>query len=385
MILYQMLQLNIMRIKCLLSVLILLYGLSVSRAQYVVPQVVASLPAVISESSGLETAVGGGFWTHNDSGDSSRFYQLDSAGALIRMIWLWPESMIDCEDMTSDDSLNLYIGDFGNNDNNRTDLRIYKICGADSLIHDSVSPGLITFVYPDQHAFPPDSNHLNFDCEAMFHYRDSLYLFSKNRGPSMYSRMYRLPDMPGNYVAELLDSFNTGTWITSADISPDGQYMALLSETRIRIFSDFSGIRFFDGNYLELNMSTYTQKEALVFAGDTGLYMTDEVFFGTGGKLYYVDLKPWFSSINEEVSIEADCKVYPDPARSDLFIRTNSTDPVVSAEFLDPCGRRLAMERPSAISEGTYKVSIRGDFSGLVLLRIGFTNGNYCVRPVVIE
>jgi hypothetical protein len=374
-----------MKIKIPLLGFLFLLGLSESRSQYVVPQVVAALPASISESSGLETAVGGGFWTHNDSGDQSRFYLLGSNGALLRTICLRSEIETDCEDMAGDDSLNLYIGDFGNNDNNRTDLRIYKIFRSDSLPMDTVTPGLISFVYPDQHAFPPDSNHLNFDCEAMFHYRDSLYLFSKNRGPSMYSRMYRLPDLPGNYVAELLDSFNTGTWVTSADISPDGHYMALLSEARIRIFSDFSGVRFFDGNYLELNMATYTQKEAVVFAGDSALYMTDEVFFSTGGNLYYVDLKPWTSGITNDAYADPECVIYPNPASGEIFIRRNAEDPVVAAELLDPCGRRLAMAQTAAIAEGTFRISIDGNLSGFVLLRIGYASGKSCVRPVVIE
>lgn len=186
------------------SAIIFLLTATSIRAQIADPVVMCQLPSVLNESSGVETSNSNTIWTHNDSGDSARIFNIDTAGNILRIVFFDVDTAFDCEESTRDENGNYYLGDFGNNLNNRTNLRIYKIPNPDTLSVDTISPQMITFLYPDQTLFPPDSSMLNFDCEAMFHFQDSLYLFSKNRGTSTYSRMYRLPDQPGDYVAELV-------------------------------------------------------------------------------------------------------------------------------------------------------------------------------------
>lgn len=221
---------------------------------------ITPLPSLAWESSGIEVNNPSNIWTHNDSGDSARIYNIDTTGNILRVICLQVDTAKDCEESTQDSIGNYYIGDFGNNNNDRTDLRIYKIPNPDSIASDTITPQIIRFHFPDQHMFPPPSNEQNFDCEAMFHFHDSLYLFSKNRGTSSYCKMYRLPDQEGDYTAELIDSFDTGTWVTAADISPDGTRMALLSETNIWLFTDIEGSNFFGGNQQQIQMYI-TQKK----------------------------------------------------------------------------------------------------------------------------
>ncbi len=152
-----------------------------------------------------------------------------------------------------------------------------------------IEPGIIHFSYPDQFLFPPEASDLNYDCEAMFHFKDSLYLFSKNRGLSTYCKMYRLPDKPGFYTASLLDSFDTHFWITAADISPSGKSVILMSNGGLWLFTNYSGTSFFRGNSRQLTFEN-TQKEAVVFVSETEVYMTDEINFSVGGNLYDIDL-----------------------------------------------------------------------------------------------
>jgi hypothetical protein len=54
-------------------------------------------------------------------------YEIDTLGNLIRTININSANNSDWEDITQDDLNNFYIGDFGNNNNDRTNLRIYKI------------------------------------------------------------------------------------------------------------------------------------------------------------------------------------------------------------------------------------------------------------------
>ena len=62
--------------------------------------------------------------------------------------------------------------------------------------------------------------------------------------------LYQIPAKPGDYNAVLKGEFQTlktkkeGA-ITSADISPDGTKMAMLSQKNVWIFYDFEGKRFF--------------------------------------------------------------------------------------------------------------------------------------------
>jgi len=204
---------------------------------------------------------------------------------------------------------------------------------------------------------------MNFDCEAMFHFQNSLYLFSKNRGTSTWSKMYRLPDQPGDYVAELTDSFNTGNWVTAADISPSGQNMALLSESRIWLFTGISGTNFFGGEAHVISM-TYTQKEAVVFVNDSLIYITDEYFFGYGGNLYKLNLASCINGLNEVPENNSSFLVYPNPATETLYILAPPIGSPFSIKIKDEHGKTVAVyENETTIpvahlGPGMYFISI---------------------------
>ncbi|NNF02291.1 MAG: hypothetical protein HKN22_06370, partial [Bacteroidia bacterium] len=268
-----------------------------SYAQTHDPRVVCNLPNFLTESSGVEVINDNAVWTHNDGGSQAQLYLLDTNGVVIRTLHFLNSGNNDWEDLCSDASGNIYVGDFGNNYNNRQDLKIYKIPDPTTFTNDSIIPEVINFSYPDQTMFPPPSSQQNYDCEGFFHYGDSLYLFSKNRGTSNFTKMYRIPDDTGTYVATLVDSFDTSRWITAADISPNNSRMVLLSENIIHVFEGFNGSSFFNGQYYPINI-TLTQKEAIGFIDEDRVYMTDELLFTIGRKMYEVDVDAIISSIN---------------------------------------------------------------------------------------
>ncbi|HYV92304.1 MAG TPA: hypothetical protein VE978_10990 [Chitinophagales bacterium] len=291
--------------------LILLPSLSFS--QKIKPEYSQRLPNEIHESSGLalmrpiqvfsyegKVIDSLGLCTVNDGGDKERvFYITKKYGEPYPQFWVMNAANHDWEDLALDDSSNLYIGDFGNGLNRRRNLGIYKVYVSPARLNfpfpspafvDSAS--LISIHYPDQKQFPPPPSNWNFDCEAFFHHRDSLYIFSKNLSSPNdgYTKMYRLPDQPGNYTAELVDSFYLNEPVTSADISPDGKTIVLLTYFSLWVFKDFPDHNFFDGKIFQFPFNGLTQKEAICFANDHELFMTDERHFGKGGKLYKIDL-----------------------------------------------------------------------------------------------
>ena len=115
-----------------------------------------SLPKKLKEVSGIiyseKTNV---LWTLEDSGNANAIYGLNAEnGSLEKTITIENTQNIDWEDITKDSEGNLYIGDFGNNDNDRQDLCIYKI---DKNTLDKENTTLaykISFAYPEQKEFP---------------------------------------------------------------------------------------------------------------------------------------------------------------------------------------------------------------------------------------
>jgi hypothetical protein len=260
-------------------------------------QTITKLPKVVNESSGMELNDNNQIWTLNDSGGKPELYLCDTTGGLIRTLKIANAKNRDWEDLTQDDRGNYYIGDFGNNNNGRKDLTIYKIPNPDRVRADFVRAQTITFSFEDQTAFPPPRDQLNFDCESVIWKDGHLYLFSKHRTFPMRTNLYRLPDAPGDYVAQKISSFQTSGpdetdlfnhWISAADISPDGTKVCIISSGKMWIFYDFEGDDFFSGQHRRIDLSSSSQREAIVFVSNTSVYMTDEEWFGGIGRNLYV-------------------------------------------------------------------------------------------------
>ncbi len=236
-----------------------------------------NLPDPIAESSGLLYAGNGILWTHGDSDTRPVLYAFDTLGVLLDSIIVAAPN-IDWETLASDSSGYLYIGDIGNNLNNRTDLQILKLWPDTSL--DTAIPEVISFSYPDQHQFP---GVVSFDCEAMFYAHDSLYLLSKNYllGGNGISKLYRLPAYAGTYQATLIDSIDLGLFIvTGADLSPQQNRLVVLCYGKIILISGFQNRDFLSGAKQDFLLSL-SQSEGIAFANQDTLYYSNEA-----GNLY---------------------------------------------------------------------------------------------------
>lgn len=262
----------------------------------------AKLPKLVDETSGLEESGPNKIWTFNDSGGKPELYLFNKTGKHLKTIKVKGAKNRDWEDITKDDKGNFYIGDIGNNLNKSKALRIYKIPNPNQATNNVVKAELIKFKYEDQHEFPPEKNHLNFDAEALIWFNNHLYIFSKNRTHPFDGKinLYRLPDQPGKYVAEKIGSFDTGgrdnmtdDWITAGDLSPSGKKLALLSSGKVWIFYNFKGDRFLEGSRKLILLPHKTQKEGICFINENQLYISDEEWQGKiGRKLYQLTLKP---------------------------------------------------------------------------------------------
>jgi hypothetical protein len=234
---------------------------------------VGRLPAALHESSGLARAdTAGQLWTHGDGGTPPRLTLVELPGTVRRRLDLNPLPNVDWEELAQDTAGRLYVGDFGNNDNRRRQLAIYRVNPHEAR----PAVDTIAFRYPDQRAFPPPRGRRNFDCEAFFWFDDSLHLFSKDRGWQRWVKHYVLPARPGRYVAALRDSLQLNTLITAADISPDGRTVALLGYGGVFLFARQPGRRLFDSPKSFRALPGSGQAEGLVFVDDSTFVVSNE-------------------------------------------------------------------------------------------------------------
>ncbi|CAM3461251.1 hypothetical protein [Flavobacterium chungbukense] len=258
-----------------------------------------SLPKKLKEVSGIsyfpETNI---LYTLEDSGNKNAIYAIDSKGKLAKTITVSNATNVDWEDITKDKSGNIYIGDFGNNDNERRDLCIYKVA-KNQLSNDLAQAEYkISFSYPEQKEFPPKKKEMFFDVESFFEHSGYFYLFTKNRSKGFDGTafIYKIKNAKGPQKAVKIGEFKTCNnynhcVLTSATISPDGKKVALLSHDKVLIFKDFKGDLFHKGTQTQIELNHFSQKEAIVFKDNNTLLIADEKADKIGGNVYEFKLK----------------------------------------------------------------------------------------------
>ncbi|TRW25140.1 hypothetical protein FMM05_07480 [Flavobacterium zepuense] len=277
-----------MKFSYLLPATILL--LSCSSSEPTKLKEIASLS--LKEVSGMEY-INGELWALEDSGNDNKIYKIADDGSVAKEVTITNATNTDWEDMAADKEGNIYIGDFGNNNNDRKDLAIYKLAAGNL----GTAADKITFYYSEQKAFPPKKSEWIYDVESFFVQNGNFYLFTKNRSKGFDGTVsvYRVPNKAGNHAAKLLGTIKTcGDYhtcaLTSADISPDGTKVVLLSGDKIWLLTNFGTDNFAGCDMKQLNLNHYSQKEAICFKDNDNLYIADEKDGKEGKKLYSIKL-----------------------------------------------------------------------------------------------
>ncbi|WP_210486322.1 hypothetical protein [Rufibacter aurantiacus] len=233
----------------------------------------AKLPGAVVESSGLELAdKPNTYWTHNDAGNAPILYKINEQGKLLQEVTIQGATNTDWEDLAEDNQGNLYIGDMGNNSNKRKDLCIYKVS-----LKNGFKAQQIKFTYEDLPAGKIAKENRNFDCEAFFWQNGKLYLISKDRGAERTAKLYVLPDDAGTHTARLLSKKELNGLVTSADLSPDGRHLAVLTYGKLYLYPVAKGsTQFFSQTPRILDLPAIGQAEAVLFKDNQHLVITNE-------------------------------------------------------------------------------------------------------------
>ena len=251
---------------------------------------VGSLSKDLKEISGLvfisdELMVG-----VNDGGNDAKLYFINLNGEITHEVTVTDAENEDWEDIAFDGKDNIYIGDFGNNQNKRQDLCIYKVSLKEALKEKKVTSKKLSFNYANQTSFPPKEEDLHFDCEAMAYYNDSLYVFTKCRAEPFdgMSYVYSIDPKEKNQEAKFIGKLytgNVGWWqdgITGVDIQADICYV--LTYNRLMKYKIVDQkMEFIQWTYL----TPITQKECVAVNSKGKIYVADEESGALGGGFLY--------------------------------------------------------------------------------------------------
>ena len=338
-----------------------------------------NLDAKIAETSGL-IFWDNMFWTHNDNSDIN-LYALDTLyGKIEQQHPLTGISNTDWEEISQDENY-IYIGDFGNNSGNRTDLKVYRVAKqgfyGNTLHFDS-----ICFSYPEQVDFDSESYDSDFDCEAFIVSGDSLYLFTKEWAGNR-TTLYSVPKTPGTWDAKRGAVINVNGLITGAVYISDKRVIVLTGYSEklkpfLYLLYDFTGTGFFGGNKRKIDLLLpYHQVEAIANTNGTRFFITNEAFsyeplIRNSQKIHLVDLRSFLGDyLGLSVPIPDTLNnfiISPIPANNYIIVQS-LTELIPADYFLINMSGQIV--KTGELESDTSLVNLSDLSSGIYFLRIG--------------
>ena len=357
----------------------------------------AELSDELKEASGL-SYFDQQLWVANDASNTNEVFLIDSVnGTILRKVVVAGAENMDWEELAEDDT-HLYVGDFGNNLGNRTDLRIYKIAKA-ALSNSIVNAEVIEFVFSDQTDLSINENNHNFDCEAFFCYQDSLFLFSKN-WVNAKTRFYSLPNTPGAHIAQLRDSLDVDGLITGADINEQGDVLLLGYSGLTNFFwllYDYQGTHFFSGNKRRIELGSVGnngQTEGVSFAANgTGYICSERISFGgfqLPPKLLSFETRQWTTPIvdanNEIDKATFEVVLSPNPAKQQMRLEfSQALSEAMHVQVYTGLGR-LVLKDQMAVGATTFEIELEERWqSPFLLLHLKDSRYQIVKKILVIE
>ncbi len=342
---------------------------------------ITNLDNAVNETSGL-ILLNHRLITHNDSGGEPALYEIDTAsGQVLRKVIVQNATNVDWEDIAIDPSY-IYIGDFGNNLGDRTDLKIYRVLISDYLnaSNDSILADIINFSYSNQSNFTSANMATNFDAEALVSISDSLYIFTKNWKNS-WTNVYGLSNQPGTYSIHKKDSLDVKGFITGATFNPHTQdftllgYNFLLSPFAVKV-TGFSNGSFANAtlqkHQLPFSSSHSGQTEGICFINNDQYFVSAEESQGKSTALFLVNL-------SDDMSIsdftDKENLLYPNPVSGILNLKNTN---ITLSEIYNESGILL-------LKSEKQEIDVSGLGSGTYMLITLATDGKTDTNKIVIK
>jgi hypothetical protein len=343
------------------------------------------LPNTVSETSGL-LFYNGKLITHNDSGDNANLYELDTiSGTITRTITITNATNIDWEDITQDDT-HIYIGDFGNNNGNRQDLKIYRILKSDYNSSTSVTSEIITFSYEDQVNFSTNPYNHDFDAEAFSAYNNELIIFSKNWATSEV-KAYSIPKTIGNHSAKNIGSYNSEGLITGSTYnSEDNSFLLcgynkngslfLLFLQNIDITNPFDGV--IERTDITTNIGLASQIEGIAYISGGKYFLSRENVnrnqLVLKQHLFRFD-NGSFSTLSVDDFVFNKVIIYPNPSKELIQVTGIAIEQIF---IIDTQGRKVFTQKNSSNQIRIHKLT-----AGTYFLKIASKNNTIITKKFI--
>ncbi len=230
-------------------------------------------------------------WTHNDSGDTDRFFAISRTGELLGTWSIEGVLPRDLEDLAigpgPDGEPNyLYLGDVGDNNRVRDELRVLRLpepqvqTDAPEPLNEAVTPEVIELFFQD--GIPRDSEAIFVDPLT-----GDIYLVIKDRDGLGISGIFRAAAPFGSEapaplveVAELIfggDALPGSDLATGADISEDGEWIVIRTYSSLFLWwrnPEKTLWQAFEHNACPSPLAHEPQGEAVGFAANGRDYLT---------------------------------------------------------------------------------------------------------------
>ena len=233
----------------------------------------------LREGSGIAASrKPGRFWSHNDSGEPI-LVALDSSGKMVGQVRVSGAAVEDWEAIAvgpCPEGSCIYIGDIGDNDAGRSNITIYRVPEPADVSGSVQSSHVIRARYPDG----------SHDAESLVvtPKGDLLIVTKGDTGPI---GLYRLPSASSKSesivtmeaVGKPRDPGREGEdRITDAAISPNGEWIALRSNSSILIYRTSSLLAgdWQEASRISLQGLREPQGEGITFGDETTLFLVGE-------------------------------------------------------------------------------------------------------------
>lgn len=235
----------------------------------------------VNESSGLARSYAdpGWYYTHNDSGDSARFWKFDLKGGMAGPYTIPGAKAVDWEDMASasrNGKNYLYFADFGDNAERRASIQIYRIeepKGSRATAIGTVD--VFDLTYPDgphnAESFLVNPLTEEFTIVAKTTQENSGVYILKNPKPG-----------PGKLIKagswKIGEAAEPARLTTGGDFSADGRYVVIRTYLAAYEFElPFSG-EWWKTEPVKIKLASELQGEAIAYSLDGSKLLTTSEF-----------------------------------------------------------------------------------------------------------
>lgn len=346
-----------------------------------------ALPNGVSESSGA-IYVNKKLVTHTDSGGENKLYEITLDTEMItRVVSITNATNVDWEAIAQDET-HIFIGDFGNNNGTRTDLKIYKILKSDFNSSTSVTAETINFNYANQTDFTSNPQNTEWDAEALISLNSNeLVIISKNWVNGI-SSAYSISKTPGNYaVKPQTTTLNAGGLITGSTFNELSGKIYLSGYTEalqpfVWTCDGFNENNIFSGENTSRNLSELSleQIEGITQTSVDEYLLTSESFSFDVSGFNVSDYAKVITFRTSDVilttfgnTIKDNLELYPNPVLNNLFLNVKNLDYV----------EIFTMQSASLYSGNSTNIDMSQFSAGFYVVKVNFKDKTSVVRHIV--